>query len=228
MRGYGQFCPIAKAAEVFAERWTPLIMRELLLGSHRFSEIEAGVPRIPRSLLVQRLRALERAGLIERRGDPGGRRAEYHPTQAGLELYPVLEQLGAWGQRWYNPDVGPEDIDPSLLMWDMRRRINVELLPARRIVIQFDFEGARRQSFWLVLDRHDSSVCLQDPGFDVDLVVTADALALHRVWIGRLALADAIRDNLVQLHGPSALTRAFPRWLKLSVFAPIPSAVPAG
>lgn len=218
MRSYQQFCPVAKASEIFAERWTPLILRELLMGSHRFSELEWGLPGIPRSLLVKRLRSLERAGLIEHRV-LNGRASEYHLTPAGEELRAVIEQLGQWGQRWVNRDIGPTDIDPGLLMWDMRRRINIDRLPSRRIVVQFDFRGARRRSYWLVMDRGEVSVCLEDPGFDIDLQVTTDTLALHRVWIGRLAMSEALRRGVVQVEGPPDLARQFPGWLALSSFA---------
>ena len=113
MKTYGQFCPVAKAAEIFAERWTPLIIRELLMGCHRFSELEMGLPNIPRSLLVQRLRSLEDAGMVERKPDPKGRKHGYHLTTAGTELLPIVKQLGEWGQRWVNHDVGLEDVDPT-------------------------------------------------------------------------------------------------------------------
>lgn len=122
---------MAKAAEIFAERWTPLIVRELLMGSHRFNEIEHGLPRISRSLLAQRLRELERAGLVERRVGAQEHGVEYHLTAAGEELLPIVERLGEWGQRWVNADVSLADLDPSLLRWDMRRRINFAQLPAR-------------------------------------------------------------------------------------------------
>lgn len=228
MSSYGQFCPVAKASEIFAERWTPLIVRELLMGSHRFSGLESGLPGIPRSLLVKRLRSLERAGLVERRLGADGRVSEYHLTPAGQELLPVVERLGEWGQRWVNQDVGPADVEPSLLMWDMRRRLHLERLPPdRRVVIQFDFRGLRRRSYWLVVDRREASVCLQHPGFDVDLLVTADTVAMHRVWIGRLRLRDAIANGEVRLDGPSQLVRAFPLWLALSSFAHVPAASPA-
>lgn len=219
MRSYGGFCSIAKAAEIFAERWTPLIIRELLMGSHRFNELERGLPRIPRSLLVQRLRSLERAGLVERRG---GRRPEYHLTLAGQELYDVVKGLGAWGQRWVNHDIGPDDTDPQLLMWDMHRRINLDRLPQRRIIAQFDFTGLSRQTFWLLLERPEPSVCLHDLGFDVDVVVTADTLALHRIWMGRMSLSHALREGLIQVDGPSDLRRAFPSWLALNTLAHVP------
>jgi DNA-binding HxlR family transcriptional regulator len=224
MRAYGGFCPVAKAAEIIAERWTPLIIRELLMGSHRFHALEQGVPGIPHSLLAQRLRALERAGIVERRPDANGKRAEYWLTPAGQELFDIVRTLGEWGQRWVNHDIGPSDTDPQLLMWDMHRRIHLDRLPDRRVVVQFDLRGVRPGTYWLVLEQPEPSVCLKDPEFGVDLLVTADTVALHRVWMGRLALADAMHQGLVEVDGPSDLVRAFPGWLALSLFASVPPA----
>lgn len=222
MGGYGQFCPIAKAAEIFAQRWTPLIIRELLLGSHRFNELAHGLPHIPHSVLSQRLRSLERQGVLERRSD-GKTRVEYWLTPAGDELFDVVWKLGEWGQRWANSDIGPDDLDPKLLMWDMRRSIHLDRLPSSRVVAQFEFTGAKRETIWLVLERHDVSVCFQDPGLDADLLITADTLALHRVWVGRLSMSDAIKQGLFQVDGPRELARAFPEWLALSAFASVPA-----
>jgi len=222
MRTYGQFCPVAKTAEIFAERWTPLILRELLLDSHRFNELEQGLPGIPRSLLVKRLRTLEHAGVIEVRSSPdAGRRKEYHLTPAGQELFGIVKGLGEWGQRWVNSEIGPEDVDPKLLMWDMHRRIHLDRLPENRTVTQFDFYGLSRISIWLVLERPEPSVCLFDPGFGIDLVVTADTLALHKVWIGHMTLDEALRKKLVRIEGPRNLVWAFPDWLAFSVFAEV-------
>lgn len=219
MPSYRQFCPVAKASEIFAERWTPLILRELLLGSHRFSEIEAGVPRMSKSLLTQRLRFLQRAGLIERRLGAGGRSPEYHLTPAGEELWGVVEQLGVWGQRWANLELAPDDIDPDLLMWDLRRRINWDRVPDQRVVVQFDFSGIRSGHYWLVLERGEASVCLTYPGFEPDLLVSVDALAFHQIWIGHLDFATALHRQLIRIDGPRDLARAFPDWLALSMFA---------
>jgi DNA-binding HxlR family transcriptional regulator len=124
-KGYGQFCPVAKASEIFGERWTPLIMRELLCGSYRFNDLRRGVPLMSPSLLSQRLKTLERAGIVERRPDPENKSYEYHLTQAGQELRPVIELLGVWGQRWARKRVEPGDLDPSLLMWDIHRRLHI-------------------------------------------------------------------------------------------------------
>ncbi len=227
MKPYGGFCPIAKAMEVVGERWTLLVVRELIVGSHHFNELERGLPGIPRSLLVERLRRLERAGVIERRVDPDGKRPEYHLTPAGQELFGVVWALGEWGQRWVNHEIGPSDVEPKLLMWDMRRRIHLERLPERRVVVQFDFRGASQRTFWLVLERPEPSVCYHDVGFSVDLSVTADTVALHRVWMGQMSLLGAIRQGLIAVEGPSELVRAFPGWLALNAFAhvsPVPDA----
>ena len=139
MRGYGQFCPVALGAEVFAERWTPLILRELLAVSHRFSELQRGLPHIPRALLVQRLRALERAGLVERRPARAGRGFEYHLSPAGLSFRPVVEALGQWGYQWAAEQLRPDNLDAGLLMWFLRRRVKVDRLPAGRVTVQFEF-----------------------------------------------------------------------------------------
>lgn len=219
MRTYAQFCPIAKASEIFAERWTPLIIRELLLESHKFSELEYGLPHIPRSLLVQRLRSLEEVGVLERHVEAKGKRPEYYLTQAGKELFDVVKGLGEWGQRWVNHTIGPGDADPKLLVWDMHRRVNVERLPEERVVMRLDFHGVCSGSYWMILERPEPSVCIQDPGFDVDFFVTADTIALHRIWMGHTTFEEAIGDGLLELDGLREHVRAFPSWFKLSFFA---------
>ncbi len=224
MHRYGQFCPVAKAAEIFAERWTPLIMRELLMGSTRFNELERGLPRISRSVLSQRLKQLERDGLIDRRIAPGSSSPEYFPTRVGQGLYDVIMLLGEWGARWLSEDIAPEDLDPDLLLWDMHRRIDTEQLPEGRVVVRFDFTGLFNQSNWLLLEREDVSVCYVDPGFDVDLVITTDTMALHRIWAGHQTFAHALRSRELQMDGPRDLVRQFPEWLQLSVFSHVPRA----
>ena len=219
MDSYGQYCPIAKAAEIFADRWTPLIVREMLYGVCRFNELERGLPGIPRSLLAQRLRRLEQARVIERSAAPNGRATEYHLTQAGQQLEAVVDVLGTWGAQWAFGEPEPDELDPLLLLWFMRRRVNFHLLPPRRIVVQFDFRGERTGSFWLVMEPTDVSLCLQHPGFEIDLLVTADIAALYRVWFGRLTFAEAQRDGLIELDGTTPLVRAFPGWFTLSPFA---------
>ncbi len=218
MRGYGQFCPVAIASEIFAERWTPLVVRELFCGSHRFNELLNGLPRMPRSVLVQRLRSLESSGVVERRVDSSGRGVEYHLTEAGLDLGDVVLRLGDWGHRWADTPVGPQNLDPDLLMWDIHRRLDGDRMPERRVVVQIDLTGAHDKSYWLVLESPQASVCWTDPGFDVDLLVEADSVALHRVWVGQLGLERALGEGLIVLDGPTELCRQFPNWLKLSTF----------
>jgi DNA-binding HxlR family transcriptional regulator len=192
MSGYGQFCPVAKASEVFAERWTPLLLRELLCESHHFSQLLQGLPRMSQSLLAKRLKSLEREGVIERRPARGGRGWEYHLTPAGREFAEIVERLGEWGQRWAIDDLGSEDLDAGLLMWAMHRNVARENLPEERVVIRFEFRGPPKELWWLILKRPEVDVCLKDPGYEVDLYVTADLMALTKVYLGRLRLEEAI------------------------------------
>jgi len=215
MRGYGQFCPVAKASEVFAERWTPLVIRELVTGSHRFSQIHSGVPRMSRTLLAQRLRSLEREGIIERRTGPGGRGAEYHLTPAGDEFREVIELLGAWGQRWSGL-LDAEGMDLDLAMVATGRCVRTDRLPERRVVVQFDLRDKPRERWWLVLERAEVDVCLKDPGYEPDLFITTDGATLVRIHLGRLNMADAIRQGLMELDGPRWLVRDFPGWIGTS------------
>jgi DNA-binding HxlR family transcriptional regulator len=224
MRGYGQFCPVAKAAEIVAERWTPLVMRELLCGSHRFSDLHRGVPLMSRTLLAERLDRLEDAGIVSSVPRPRGRGREYHLTPAGEELRPLIECLGEWGQRWARARIGRADLDPGLLMWDIHRRVNLEALPPKRVVVRFEFRGVPATTrcpryWWLLLERCEVDLCLREPGFPVDLVVSADLRALTQVWMGDLRLAETVRAGLITLAGPPSLIRAFPSWLALSEFA---------
>jgi DNA-binding HxlR family transcriptional regulator len=227
MSAYGQFCPVAKAAEIVAERWTPLVLRELLCGSRRFADLHRGMPLMSRALLVQRLQQLEHAGIVRSTPKTRGRGREYALTPAGEELRPVIEQLGEWGQRWARSQLRREDLDPGLLMWDIHRRLNLDRLPERRVVVRFDFRGVPRASrcpttWWLILQRPEVDLCLKDPGFEEDLAVNADVAALTRVWMGDVRLADAMRQGLISLDGLPMYRRAFPTWLALSSFAPVP------
>ncbi|HKQ65795.1 MAG TPA: helix-turn-helix domain-containing protein [Methylomirabilota bacterium] len=229
MHGYGQFCPVAVACEVFAERWTPLIVRELFAGSRRFSEIRRGMPLISRALLTQRLRHLEDAGVIESR--PVGRGREYRLSQAGAEFHGIIEGLGAWGQRWVHGRASAANLDASLLLWNIRRRLAVDQLPDRRVVVRFDFRGVPAgrgpATAWLVVARKDIDVCLKDPGYGVDLVVAADLGTFTRVWLGDVSFDQAVRSRRISLEGPRELVRAFPGWLLLSHYAGVARPRPA-
>ena len=216
MPGYGPFCPIAQAAEVLTERWTPLVIREMALtGSRRFNDIQRGVPLMSSSLLSKRLRQLERAGIIERRTRTDGKGTEYHLTPAGEELGPVVAQIGLWSERWLRRPIFEETPDTGLLMWWIRGTVKTDALPAERTVVHYRFRGApeKLRNFWLVLPEAD--LCLSDPGFEVDVTVTSDATTLTAVWMGDLGVASALRSHTIELNGPRHLVRSFPQWFGL-------------
>jgi DNA-binding HxlR family transcriptional regulator len=218
MTAYGQFCPVALGAEIFAERWTPLILRELLMGGRRFSDIHRGVPRISRNLLTQRLHALKSAGIIEQRPAADGHQ-EYHLTVGGRELGPVIDALGTWGYRWAAKDLADKDLDPDFCMWSLRRLVRIDALPDERIVLLFRFRGHRDRLFWLVLQRPDVDLCLFDPGYEVNLEIEAVVHALARVCLGHISLLEAMRDGQVEVHGPPHYRNALPNWLGVTRFA---------
>jgi len=229
--GYGQFCPIAMAAEVLAHRWTPLILRELMAGSSQFNEIKRGLPLISRTTLAQRLRALESAGVLTIERTAAGHPGRYRLTTAGLQLKPVIQAMGAWGQKW-TARFEPHNLDPELLMWNLRRRLDLDRLPAGQTVLRFAFHGLppryrRARLFWLLVRRDDVDLCLKDPGVDVDLYVTADIGSFARVWLGEVPFERAVREGGVRLVGSPRLVREFPRWLLLSHFAVTPASAGA-
>lgn len=217
---YGNFCPIALASDVVADRWTPLILRELVLGNTRFNDIARGLPGISRSLLVQRLKHLERKGVVDRWPLSTGRGHEYRLTQAGRDLEPVLMALGRWAVQWLFDDLAPHEVDPITLTWWMHRRVDAANLPPDRVVIQFDHTAPERLSIWMVLDRGEASVCIQHPGFEPDVVVTAPTGALGEVFSGVTTWRRAVADGVVAVDGPSRLVRALPRWFLWSPFQP--------
>ncbi len=220
VKSYNQYCPIARAAEILGDRWTILIIREFLNGSRHFNDLARGLPGISRTLLQRRLERLQRLDLLERRATGDGR-TEYQLTPSGEELQGTIWDLGQWGARWALSEPRPEELDPALLLWWMHRRINLDLLPRQRVVVQFDFHGRHRRTSWLVLEPGDVSVCRDHPGFDVDLLVTADISTFYQIWLGRITLAEAIDQGLVQIDGPPAMIRAFPHWLQFSRFAEV-------
>lgn len=204
MKGYGQFCPVAKTAEVFAQRWTPLIVRELCFGPKRFSEIHTGVPLMSRALLVQRLSELEEAGVIATR--PLAQGKLYSLTAAGESLREIVSLMSDWGQRFGQGRIAPEELDPMALMWGMKRQIDPRELPERRLVLRIELYGlpkahAMRRYWWMVLRPDDVEVCLKDPGEAVDVVISADAETFIRVWLGHAGLAQAIEARTLTLSG---------------------------
>jgi DNA-binding HxlR family transcriptional regulator len=219
MRSYAQYCPVAKSSEILGDRWTLLIVREMLGGVSGFNELQRGLPGISRSVLTDRMRALERAEVIERRTGPKGRTLEYRLTPAGLDLQPVVQAIGEWGATWSFTEPRADELDPDLLIVWMARHVDRQLLPPSRTVIQFDFRDPTRR-YWMVLERSEVSVCLKHPGFGVDLAVTVDTATLYRVYLGRAEPGGAIRAGKLTLSGPQALQRGFGKWFTWSAFAP--------
>jgi len=213
---YGQFCPVALSSEVLAERWTLLVVRELLAGARHFNEIRRGVPRLSPTLLKERLRTLEAAGIVERSG------TDYLPTAAGQELRAVLGAIGTWGQRWAR-DIRPADLDPGWLVWAMHRRLDTAALPPGRTVIELEFSDApaKHRRFWLVHENACVDVCLKDPGFETTVRVVTRVRTMAEVWRGIRPIQEEMRGGRLQVHGAPAMRRAFPGWLMLSLFAPI-------
>jgi DNA-binding HxlR family transcriptional regulator len=226
MRSYAQYCPVAKATEVLGDRWTLLIVREMLGGASGFNELQRGLPGISRSVLTDRMRTLERAEVIERRTGPKGRTLGYRLTPAGRDLEPVVQAIGEWGATWSFTDPRPEELDPDLLIVWMARHVDRHRLPPSRTVIKFDFRAPKRR-YWMVLEPTEVSVCLQHPGFDSDLEVRVDTTTLYRVYLGRADLAGALRAGELTLSGSQALQRGFGEWFTWSAFAPASRAAQA-
>lgn len=219
--GYGQFCPVAQALDLVGERWTLLVVREILCGSHRFTEILRGVPLMPKSLLSLRLKTLEEAGLVQRCSRTAGTGFEYHLTEAGRELEPIVFGLGTWGKRWVRHKLTRENLDPNLLMWDVRRRLDPQKLPERSTLVMFWFRDlpAKSSRYWLHVQRPEVELCLTNPGFVIDLEVETTLRTLVAVWMGERACDEALRSGSIELKGPRELARDFPNWLRLSTFA---------
>lgn len=215
MKGFGQFCPVAQALEIFGERWTLLVIRELLEGSTRFSELQKGVPLVSRSVLAQRLKSLCRAGVVER--VDGG----YRLTASGRELGPIVIACGNWGARWARRKLSDADVDIGLLMWDIRRRIDLASIPPRPVLVAMEFQGAPRgkDRFFLHFKVTEVELCLTNPGVAVDLSLKTSPRAMADVWLGRVPFATAVRTGTIRLEGPRPLKDRFEDWLKLSVFA---------
>jgi DNA-binding HxlR family transcriptional regulator len=220
VRTYGQYCPIARGAEIFAERWTPLIIRNLHLGCGSFSEILQGAPGLSRTLLSQRLKQLEDAGIVECAPKSNGRGHHYGLTSAGRELFTVCQSLGEWGARWL--EIAPEHLDPFVALWSMCNALRRDRLPDRRVVVRFEFKGRpRRECDWLLIERGDTEICKTNPGLDEDLCIMAEAEAFVKWHAGQLTWAQATREGRIRLDGPSSLARAFPTWNARSMFAHI-------
>jgi DNA-binding HxlR family transcriptional regulator len=215
MSGYGQFCPVARASEIFAERWTPLIVREIMTGHHHFSEILKGLHSISPSMLGSRLRSLERDGIIETGPNPMGRGSTYHLSEAGVTLAEIVKSLGVWGQQYL--DIKQEHLDGDVLMWAILTHLHPDQLPVLRRVVRFEFRDETKR-YWLVLRRDDPDLCYSDPGFGDDLAIRSDLECVTRVYLGQLRLTDARRAGRFEIEGPRDLARGVDAWFPVSGF----------
>lgn len=217
---YGQFCPVAMAAEIFCTRWTPLILRELLCGSRHFNDLKRGVPRISPTLLSKRLKEMQQAGIVTCDEKAGGT-TEYRLTQAGEDLRSLVMALGFWGTQWVDTRKSLQKLDASLLMWDMRRHLNPTPMPPRRATIQFHYpELATRRDWWLVVEQREVDLCQTDPGFEVDLYVECPLKSMTAIWMGLATVKSEIAADRLVLTGDRDIARSMQAWLGLSPFAP--------
>jgi DNA-binding HxlR family transcriptional regulator len=220
-QSYGQFCPVAMASEILCTRWTMLLLREMVAGSTRFNELRKGVARMSPALLSKRLKELEEAKLIERVSTPEGGHA-YHLTGAGRDVATIVEAMGVWGQRWVQSEPSLRNLDPGLLMWDMRRNLDPTPMPARRCVIQFLYpeQPPGKQRWWLIVDPgKEVDLCSVDPGFDVDLHVATDLRTMTAVWMGLTTIEAEAERGHVRAQGDRGLAKSMQAWLGLSPFA---------
>jgi DNA-binding HxlR family transcriptional regulator len=224
MTSYGQFCPVAKAMEVLDERWTMLVLRELMAGSTRYNEIRRGVPRMSPALLSARLRSLTRAGLVRRDVD-----GSYRLTEAGADLREVVNGIGLWGLKWV-PDLGDEELDPHLLMWDMSRTVPLGDWPEGRTVVEFRFDDVEpsARSWWFVVSGGKVDVCDADPGHEVTARVTTSLRTLVRIWRGERSWNDAVRGDAVEVTAPPAVRRGVGSWFGRSTLADLAARAASG
>ena len=221
MKGYGQFCPIAKASEVLGERWTNLVVRELGAGSETFNDIRKGLPLMSPSLLSTRLKSLEKSGVVERKEKSGNVR--YTLTKAGDELTSIIWQLGTWGHRWVRSDLSKEDLDPSMLVWDIHRNLDIEFFKGERTTIKIEFTDytSKFRIWWLVIKGDDVDVCMKDPGYEVDLTLSSDLRTLTAAWMGDTTMMRAMREKKIIITGSSYLKKNISIWMGTNYYADV-------
>jgi len=216
MKTYGQFCPLAQAAQLLCERWTLIIVRELIAGSTRFSEIHKGVPLISPTLLSTRLKQLVKSGVVELSGSKGNH--VYQLTQAGKQLQPIVELLGAWGHRWARSNLNRGDLDAGLLMWDMRRNVDASIFPDHRVVVQFQYPDAPKgnKDWWLISQNGEVDLCLKDHGYDVDILIKCSLKVMTEIWICAKSFNEAAKKGEVVIMGNQKLINRLQTWMRSS------------
>ena len=224
---YGQFCPVSMASEILCSRWTTLVLRELLCGSTRFNDLRRGVPKMSPTLLSKRLKELQRAGVITVSRKANGS-VDYRLSESGEDLRPLIMGLGNWAQRWMESRLSLKNLDPSLLMWDMRRSLNVTLLPEHRCTIQFLYPELppSQRSWWLVVDGGAVDLCNFDPGYELDLLVKCSLRSMTAIWMGLTTIERESDSGRLEIEGDLSLARSMQQWLGLSTFAHQPRRVP--
>ena len=228
MTSYGQFCPVAKASELLGERWVLLILRELLLGTHRYSDFQRALSRISPSLLSKRLKQLEHAGIIVRKAQSGRKNYDYFLTPAGKELASIIEPLAIWGMRWARGQLNENELDVEFLMWDIQRRLQTDKLPDGETILCFIFDDlVKFKSWWLVVRNGEVDLCTANPGKDVDLYITTTLIDLVQIWEGDIDIKLAQRQKMLKTHGNTQLARTIPDWLGICLYADILQGDPA-
>jgi len=227
MLKYGQFCPVAKAAELLGERWTLLIVRELLFGSTRYADLQRGLGRISPSVLSQRLKALCEAEVVVKRSAGGG--TEYLLTESGRELMPLVEMAGTWGQRWVRSKMTPDELDLNLLMLELERRIDATVLPNHAVVcFTFTDQAASHRRWWVLVDDGELELCSDFPGREPLVQLSATLRTMTRIWMGDLEFQAAIDQGVLRYEGPEKYRSKARQWLGLSSLASVKPATRTG
>ena len=222
MSQYGQFCPVAKVTELLGEKWMLLILRELLLGSSRYNEFQRALSRISPTLLTKRLKQLENAGIILRKKQQGRKGYEYLLTPVGRELSPIVVHMATWGMRWARGQLDEDELDVEFLMWDIHRRLQMDMLPDGETVMCFIFDGlAKFSSWWLIINNGEVDLCTENPGKDVDLYVRTTLPDLVAIWNGDIKIKTALQKQLLKPQGDSQLVKTMPQWLSICLYADV-------
>ncbi|MFK7793735.1 MAG: winged helix-turn-helix transcriptional regulator [Gammaproteobacteria bacterium] len=221
MEKYCQFCPVAKAAEILCEKWVILVLRELMMGSTRFGQLRQGLPRISPSILSRRLKTLEEQGVILRCKKSASNGYEYHLTESGEELRPIVLGFGSWGHKWAKNKIDNEDLDAGFLLWDMRRRLNIEYFKNKRAVIHIEFseQSSHDRYWWMVIDNNEIDLCFEDTGHEPDITIITTLETMTNIWLGYSKLETMIREDKMKIFGAKEHVNSVSKWIGKSTFA---------